>query len=89
MPPEFDPLRQKVRQVLLDEWDPSNASRFDASHGEYDSYLDPLLKLLGTGATEQALADYLHERELECMCFPPSGKSHLRRVAQKLRSLRA
>lgn len=83
-----DQSRQQVRQILLNDWDPSNAARFDAARGEYDSYVDPLLNLLRTGTTEEALINYLHGRELECMCFPPAGRSHLRRVAQKLLSLR-
>ena len=84
MPREFDALRPQVRQILLAEWDPSNASRSDSAHGEYDSYINPLLNLLSCGATEESLMNYLHERELECMCFPPAGQSHLRRVARKL-----
>ena len=87
--PQLDSLRDKVRQVLLDDWDPSNAARFAAARGEYDSYINPILSLLRAGATEQALMDWLHDREMECMCFPPAGKSHLRRVAQKLTSLAA
>src|SRR5690242_11093029 len=87
MPPELDSFRQKVRQILLNDWDPSNAARFEAAYGEYDSYVEPIVTLLRAGATEPALMDYLHARELECMCFPPAGKAHLRRVARKLLSL--
>ena len=87
--PELDSLRETVRQVLLHDWDPSNAARFAAARGEYDSYIEPIVNLLRGGTSEQALMDWLHERELECMCFPPAGKSHLRRVAQKLTSLAA
>jgi len=89
MPPEIDALTQQVRQILLTDWDPSNASRSDAACSEYDSYINPLLSLLSRGATEESLMDYLHERELERMCFPPAGRSHLRRVAQKLLALPA
>jgi len=81
---DVERFRERVRQVLLTDWDPSNAARFEAARGEYDSYIDPLIALMESGAGEQTIMDYLHQRELECMCFPPLGKSHLRRVAHKL-----
>ena len=80
-------LHDEIRQVLLDDWDPSNAARFDAAHGEYDSYLAPLAELIKTDAGEDAIISFLHERELESMCFPPLGTRHLRRVAKKLMAL--
>lgn len=85
---EMETVRERVRQVLLADWDPSNAARFEAARGEYDSYIDPLITLIESGAGEQKIMDYLHQRELECMCFPPLGKSHLRRVAHKLLQIR-
>lgn len=88
MPGDDEPMRARVREILLRDWDPSNAARFEAASGEYDGYIMPLLELIRSAAPEQAFIDYLHERELECMCFPPAGTSHLRRVAQKLISLR-
>ncbi|MCC7349032.1 MAG: hypothetical protein IT446_00550 [Phycisphaerales bacterium] len=76
--------KDRLRQVLLEDWDPSNAARFDAARGEYDSYLEPLLELIGQGADPERVVQYLHERELESMCFPPAGTSHLHRVARRL-----
>lgn len=88
MSPEPDSLRREVREILLTDWDPSNAARFEASRAEYDSYISPLLNLLRDGATAPELIEFLHDRELECMCFPPAGTSHLQRVAQRLLALR-
>jgi len=76
--------KDRVRQVLLQDWDPSDAVRFEAARGEYDSYLDPLLELIGQGADEQRVVQFLRERELESMCFPPAGTSHLQRVARRV-----
>jgi len=76
--------KDRVRQVLLEDWDPSNAARFEAAKGEYDSYIDPLLELIHQGANEDQVIQYLHDRELESMCFPPLGVNHLRRVARRL-----
>ena len=79
-----DAAKDRLREVLLQDWDPSNAARFEAARGEYDSYLDPLMELIGQGADERQVVQYLHDRELESMCFPPAGTSHLHRVARKL-----
>ncbi len=82
------PLRDQIRQVLLEDWDPSNAARFEAAKHEYDAYLSPLADLIRSDADEDAIASFLKERESEIMCFPAIGQSHLRRVAQKLIRLR-
>jgi hypothetical protein len=85
VPADLDPLRLRIRQVLVEDWDPSNAQRFQAAHGEYDSYIDPLLDLIRTGGGgEQAVIEFLHAREQEIMCFPALGTQRLRRVAQRL-----
>jgi hypothetical protein len=87
--PAPDDIRERIRNVLLTDWDPSNAARIDAARGEYDSYIDPLWELISGGADAQAVIDYLRQRELESMCFPSIGKSHLPRVAEKLLALRS
>jgi len=82
------PLRDQIRQVLLEDWDPSNAARFEAARHEYDGYLSPLADLIRSDADEDAIVSFLKERESEIMCFPAGGRSHLKRVAQKLIRLR-
>ena len=82
------PLRDQIRQVLLEDWDPSNAARFEAARHEYDGYLSPLADLIRSDADEEAIVSFLKERESEIMCFPAAGRSHLKRVAQKLIRLR-
>ena len=79
-----DAIRSRVRQVLLADWDPHNAARDPAAHGAYDTYIDPLLDLARSGAGEDAVVDFLHERERESMCFPSLGTARLRPVARKL-----
>jgi hypothetical protein len=74
----------RVRDVLLNDWDPHGAGRTPAAHGAYDAYVPPLLELLRSGADEDAVVGYLHEREKESMCFPALGTQRLRRVARKL-----
>ena len=89
MPHDVDAIRSRVREVLLNDWDPRNAARLESAHSTYDAYIPPLLQLLASGAGEEAVMDFLHEREKESMCFPSLGRQRLRRVAQKLIALQA
>jgi hypothetical protein len=82
-------FRDRIRQVLLQDWDPSNASRFEAAHGEYDAYISPLADLIHSDVDDAAVIEFLRQRELEIMCFPAAGSSHLKRVAKKLLALRS
>ena len=82
-----DHHRSRVREVLLDDWDPHGAARSPAAAGTYDGYIDPLLEILRAGAGEEQVVDFLHEREKESMCFPSLGTQRLRRVARKLLGL--
>ena len=82
-----DTIRSRVRDVLLGDWDPHDAARNPAACGAYDGYIEPLLALLRSGADEDTLVEFLHEREKESMCFPSVGTRRLRRVARKLLDL--
>jgi hypothetical protein len=79
-----DSVRSRVREVLLNDWDPHDAARSPAAAGTYDGYVEPLLGLLRGGAGEDELVEFLHERERESMCFPSLGTRRLRPVARKL-----
>ncbi len=83
-----DNIRERVRQILLTDWDPSNASRFEASRGEYDGYISPLLDLIRSDADEDAVVQFLVDREREIMCFPGLDTRRLRPAARKLLRLR-
>ena len=85
---DFDSFRGRIREILLADWDPSNASRFESASGEYDSYIKPLSDLIESNAGEDTVVDYLYDREREIMCFPGLGKQRLYRVAKKLLALR-
>lgn len=87
MPRTFDPVRERIRKILLEEWDPANAAQFEAARGEYDSYVDPLHDLIAAGADEDAIIDFLMERQREIMCFPPLDRGPLRRPARMLAAL--
>lgn len=82
-------MRQGIRAILLEDWDPHNAARSEYARGTYDQYLGPLSDLIASGADEDAIVKWLHEREQETMCFPSLGTQRLRRVARRLIALRA
>lgn len=88
MTPTFDPATQQIRRLLLADWDPHDAAANEAAHGTYDHYIEPLRQLIESGATEDQVVEFLHEREKETMCFPSLGTQRLRRVARKLLRLR-
>ena len=77
-----------IRQILLADWDPTDASRSSAARSAYDQEIEPLRRLIESGAGEDDLIAYLYDREREIMCFPGLGKERLRRVARKLLALR-
>ena len=83
---QIDPAQ--IRTILLAEWDPTNASRNESAHSEYDSDIPALMQLIQTNASEEAIVDYLYDREREIMCFPGLGKQRLFRVAKLLLKLR-
>ena len=83
-PPAADFIRDRVREILLNDWDPHDAARSEAARRTYDTYIGPICRLLLSGAGEDALVEYLHGREQESMCFPSLGTARLRRVARKL-----
>lgn len=86
---ELDDVRPRIREILLADWDPSNASRIEAARGEYDGEIDPIHELIQSGAGEDAIIEHLYAREREIMCFPGLGRERLRRVARKLLKLRS
>lgn len=89
MASELSSFHFAIRQVLLSDWDPNNAARFEEAHGEYDRYIAPIAELIRSDLGEEAIVDYLHALEHEILCFPGLGKQRLRRVAQKLMALRS
>jgi hypothetical protein len=81
-------MADRIREILLADWDPANASRFPAARKEYDPYLPALEDLINRGAPVDAIVEYLHQRELESMCFPGLDTRRLRPLALKLLALR-
>jgi hypothetical protein len=83
-PPDLEIVFPRIRDVLVNDWDPHSAAGSHAATTAYDAYIAPLYDLLKSGADENAVVEFLHERERESMCFPSLGTQRLRRVARKL-----
>ena len=88
-PDHNDDLTQQIRQILINDWDPSDCARSEAAHGVYNGYIPRLVELIKNGADEEAIIEFLKEREAETMCFPALGTRHLRFVAKKLKAIHA
>ena len=82
-------VTEEIREILLADWDPHNAASTPAAYCTYDTYIPPLIDLIRSGADEDAVVNWLHEREKESMCFPSLGTQRLRRVARMLIALRS
>jgi hypothetical protein len=89
MPAGPDNLHERVRQILINDWDPADCARTEAARDVYNGYIPPLVDLIQSGGDETAIIDFLKGREAESMCFPALGTRHLRFVAKKLKALHA
>jgi len=60
-------VRSKIRAVLLAEWDPIGINDVPEAADEYDSYIGCVYDLLGQGAAEESIRDYLRQIEVDQM----------------------
>lgn len=54
-----------VRRAVHTDWDPIGVADFSDDMGEYDSYVPTLCDMLGKGASEQEVFEYLWTVETE------------------------
>ena len=60
-------LRQRVRAILLADWDPIGIRDIPHAHDEYDAYVDKVARMLASGNAAAKLADYLLQVERQSM----------------------
>jgi hypothetical protein len=65
--PEIRRISSAVNQVLWDVWDPIGVNTCADAHGEYDSYVCQIVKLLLTNASDDQIAEYLSKEASEHM----------------------
>ena len=83
---EVTELRDRVRDMLLREWDPAGVSEFPAAQNEYDNYVSDVVSLLERRAGEEEIFDCLWRLETEQMGLT-GDEPATRTAARKLRSL--
>ena len=77
--------KDELGQLLYWRWDPVQVSDdFPATKGEYDDYVDPLMRALREGAQVQQVFDHLRRVEIEYMGGELSGGNALRALAYSI-----
>ena len=84
--PEIKKLRDKVRELLLLEWDPIGIRDATRAHDEYDSYVLPIARAILERRTVTELRDQLLTIEVERMRLDGDANRALS-VATKLAEL--
>lgn len=75
--------QQALRNILLTQWDPVGVKDEPAAADEYDSYVEPLAKLIADGADAEKIAQYLLRVETEMMGLS-GNEARARVVAARL-----
>ena len=60
-------VKEKIRQVLMQQWDPIGIANEPMAQDEYDSYIPVICRMLVTNQGKQAIADHLHQIETDYM----------------------
>lgn len=79
-------MEKRVRELLLNEWDPIGAKDVPSAQDEYDSYTGPILRLVRESATAEQIAAYLLRIEAEVLGLTPNPDA-AHRAARKLSEL--
>ena len=79
-------LKARVREILLQSWDPIGIAGVAAASDEYDQYVKPITAMLTTGTSVDELSRYLTEIETDRMGLK-SDDRRAQFVATKLREI--
>ena len=79
-------IQERIKQVLLHEWDPIGVSDIPEAQDEYDSYVGGIYRLLASGASEYQIIERLYNLETVSMGLT-GNRERLKRVAGKLAGL--
>ena len=83
---KFNKLSERVRTILLSEWDPIGVREFPNASDEYDGYVALIVKMVMSGKSADDLAEYLLKVEIDNMGLE-GDKDRARSVGGMLRSL--
>jgi hypothetical protein len=78
-------IHEQVGRVLLKSWDPLVVGDRPPSDPERTRYIDDVVALLATGASDRQLAEHLCAVETQMLGYQDSEPGFLRPTAKKLR----
>ncbi|MDQ2731900.1 MAG: hypothetical protein M3Y56_09595 [Armatimonadota bacterium] len=79
-------MQDYIAQVLLQEWDPIGVREYPEAQDEYDSYVEGVLRLLQTDASDETIVAHLLEIEtIDMRVSIPSERERLEYIVEKLR----
>lgn len=84
---EFKRLRQEVRKILLNEWDPLGVKGFPHAQDQYDEYLHEFTQFVWSDSSLGTIVDRFENLERHRMGLNHSDRSRLQEVAKALKSL--
>ena len=83
-------IRQQIRKVFLEVWDPIGVVDEPNAQDEYDAYIGPVYELLERSATDEEFVDYLLYVVYERMGLgetKASVRAHQKQVVAALREI--
>jgi len=79
-------LEARVREILLQSWDPIGIAGVAAARDEYDQYVKSITTMITTGTSVEELSKYLAEIETDRMGLKTDHR-RAQSVAMKLREI--
>lgn len=75
-----------IHKILINDWDPLGVNLEPGAHGEYDSYIPTIYRMIVQGVSEDTMEDYLDSVAYESLGLPSNNDLDLRTisVARKL-----
>jgi hypothetical protein len=80
-------LTTALSAVLYDCWDPVNARADGAPRDEYEGYVEGIVREMGSGASDDVIAEYLASLEDKWMGIDPSPLAHRLAVVAAMRQV--
>ena len=82
--PRAQEIRDAIREILLQDWDPIGVRDVPAAQDEYDGYVGGVYRLLASAASPEAVAEHLRAIETERMGLSQPQPGELLSVAKRL-----
>jgi hypothetical protein len=79
-------MRDKIRELLVREWDPIGVRDVSSAQDEYDAYVGSVARLLVSGASVEKIAAHLLAIETDVLGLTPDPDAAYR-VASMLANL--